>query len=296
MTTLPALRRAAGPQAVAGALRDHGACVVEDALEPDALRRLASELALWFDAASCGEGLFFGRRTRRFSALFAKAPATVALALDALVLPVAEKALDAGGRGCDRIQLNLTQAIGIGPDEPAQALHRDDDFFPFAHPGSDLMVNALWTLDAFTRANGATRIAPGSHRWDRSWRVANTDIADAEAPAGALILWLGSTLHGGGANTTDDIRRGVVMSYSVGWLAPAEKLLLSIPPDVARGLPERLQQLIGYQIHRPNLGWVEGRDPIEWLRGETGALAAAGDNLTPRQTERLAKALAQSRS
>ena len=204
-----------------------------------------------------------------------------------LVLPVAEILLGAGTRACDRIQLNLTQAIGIGPDEPAQAIHRDDDFFPFAHAGAELMINALWTLDAFTAANGATQIAPGSHRWDRR-RTSNADeIAAAEAPAGAVILWLGATLHGGGANTTAEARRGVVMSYSVGWLAPAEKLLLSIPPDSARALPERLQQLIGYQIHRPNLGWVEGRDPIEWLRGEVGAVAAAGDNLTPRQAERL---------
>lgn len=86
------------------------------------------------------------------------------------------------------------------------------------------------------------------------------------------------------------------MSYSVGWLAPAEKLLLSIPPDIARALPERLQQLIGYQIHRPNLGWVEGRDPIEWLRGETGDMAAARDNLTPQQTNRLAEMMESGKS
>ena len=85
------------------------------------------------------------------------------------------------------------------------------------------------------------------------------------------------------------VRRGLVMSYSVGWLAPAEKLLLSIPPETARALPQRLQQLIGYQIHRPNLGWVEGRDPIEWLRGEMGDLAPAGDNLTPPQAAALAQ-------
>ncbi len=290
MNALPTLRRNDGRAGVLAALREHGACVIADALAADALQRLERDLAPWFDAASCGEGPFFGRRTRRFSALFAKAPATAALALDDLVLPTAEAALDAGARGCDRIQLNLTQAIGIGPGEPAQAIHRDDDFFPFAHPGGELMINALWTLDPFTRANGATLVAPGSHRWERRRRPETNETVVAEAPAGAMILWLGATLHGGGANTTGQIRRGVVMSYSVGWLAPAEKLLLSIPPDVARALPERLQQLIGYQIHRPNLGWVEGRDPIEWLRGEVGSLAAPGDNLTPKQEARLREA------
>lgn len=287
MNALPRLSRMDGAKAVCDALKAVGACIVEDALEPFVRLALEADLQPWFDAAPGGQGPFFGTHTRRFSALFAKAPQAAALALHDLVLPVAEATLAAGTPACDRIQLNLTQAIGIGPGEPAQHLHRDDDFFPFAHPGVELMINALWTLDPFTAANGATRIAPGSHLWDRKRRARDDELVAAEAPAGSVILWLGSALHGGGANATNAIRRGVVMSYSVGWLAPAEKLLLSIPPDIARALPERLQQLIGYQIHRPNLGWIEGRDPIEWLRGELGALASAGDNLTPLQTERL---------
>jgi ectoine hydroxylase-related dioxygenase (phytanoyl-CoA dioxygenase family) len=291
VTGLARLRRDDGSAAIVEAMGAHGACILVDALAPDILARLDGDLAPWFDAAPCGEGPFFGRRTRRFSGLFAKAPATAALALDSLVLPVSETVLGAGTRACDRIQLNLTQAIGIGPGEPAQAIHRDDDFFPFAHDGADLMINAMWTLDPFIAANGATVVAPGSHRWDRRRMPEPHELAVAEAPAGAAILWLGAALHGGGANTTARMRRGVVMSYSAGWLAPAEKLLLSIPPETARGLPERLQQLIGYQIHRPNLGWVEGRDPIEWLRGDIGVVAAAGDNLTPKQTAKLSAML-----
>lgn len=287
MTLLPRLTRADGCGGVIGALSEAGACIVTDALSPARVVQLDAELAPWFDAAPCGEGAFFGRRTTRFSALFAKSLSTIPLALDPLILPVAEAALGAGTRACDRIQLNLTQAIGIGPGEPAQLLHRDDDFFPFAHPNAELMLNAMWTLDPFTAANGATCIAPGSHRWERRRAAEDTELASADAPSGGVILWLGGTLHGGGANRTDMTRRGVVMSYSVGWLAPAEKLLLSIPHALARSLPERLQQLIGYQIHRPNLGWVEGRDPIEWLRGEIGDVAAAGDNLTPWQSERI---------
>jgi hypothetical protein len=36
-------------------------------------------------------------------------------------------------------------------------------------------------------------------------------------------------------------------------------------------------------MHMPNLGWIEERDPIEWLRGEFKDLAPAEDNLTPLQ-------------
>lgn len=285
--SLPRLSRADGHPALIAALKETGACVVTDALSPQRLAQVEAELTPWFEAAACGEGPFFGRRTRRFSALFAKSVSTIPLAIDPLVLLAAETMLGAGGRGCDCIQLNLTQAIGIGPGEPAQHPHRDDDFFPFPHAGAELMINALWTIDPFTAANGATCIAPGSHRWDRKRAATPDQFIPAEAPPGAVTLWLGATLHGGGPNTTEAIRRGVVMSYSAGWLAPAEKLLLSISPALARTLPERLQRLIGYQIHRPNLGWVEGRDPLDWLNGDVGALAAAGDNLTPWQEERL---------
>lgn len=281
------LSRADGGAAVSETLARDGAVIVDDALDARALVRLDAALAPWFDRAPCGDGVFFGRRTQRFSALFCKAPETAALALDPLALDTAERLLGAGTRHCDRIQLNLTQAIGIGPGEPAQAIHRDDDFFPFARD-REVMVNVMWALDAFTAANGATRIAPGSQRWDRRRAALPGELCDAEAAPGAAIIWSGATLHGGGANHTDRVRRGVVMSYSVGWLAPAEKFLLSIPHETARRLPERLQRLIGYQIHRPNLGWVEGRDPLDWLRGEVGALAPAGDNLTPRQAAAVA--------
>lgn len=280
--TLPRFRRADGAAAILDGLESAGAAILEDGLTPAGRAEIDAALAPWFAIAPPGDGRFFGRRTRRFSALFHKAPVTAALAIDPLALDIAEAVLGAGTRACDCIQLNLTQAIGIGPDEPAQHLHRDDDFFPFPHAG-ELMVNALWTLDAFTAANGATRIAPGSHRWPRRRMAAEEDLAVAEAPAGAVIFWRGAALHGGGANRTNTLRRGVVMSYSAAWLAPAEKLLLSIPPETARALPERLQRLIGYQIHRPNLGWVEGRDPLDWLHGRVGPVAAAGDNLTPAQ-------------
>jgi ectoine hydroxylase-related dioxygenase (phytanoyl-CoA dioxygenase family) len=162
---------------------------------------------------------------------------------------------------CDRIELNLTQAISIGPGEGPQFLHRDEELWPHRFP-FEIMANAIVAIDDFTAENGATRLIPGSHRWDRAREPAPGEAA-------------------GGANRSAVARRGVVVSYRLGWIAPAERLLLSIPPDIARRLPPRLQQLIGYQLHRPNLGWIEGRDPIEWLNGEVDQLASAGDNLTP---------------
>jgi hypothetical protein len=263
-------------------MRD-GALVIDQAIAPDVLARVEAELEPWFQAAFHGAGPLFGRKTKRFGGLFAKAPSTALLALQPTVLEVMERVLrgpDPERPRCDAIELNLTQAIGIEPGEPAQFLHRDDELWSFAHD-FELMANAMLALDEFTADNGATRVIPGSHVWPRDHEPEPGEAVSVTAPKGSVILWLGSLLHAGGANRSNAIRRGVVMSYRLGWLASGEKLLLSTPPEVARRLPERLQRLLGYQVHRPNLGWVEGQDPIRWLRGEIETLAPVEDNLSP---------------
>lgn len=83
----------------------------------------------------------------------------------------------------------------------------------------------------------------------------------------------------------------MVISYRLGWLASAEKLLLSVPPERARALPVEVQRLLGYQLHRPNLGWIEGQDPLLWLHGNVGDLAPAADNLDQASAVRLAAVL-----
>lgn len=260
-----------------------GALVIENALSADLLARIDADLKPWFDAAFHGAGRLFGRKTKRFGGLFAKAASTSLLALHPTVLDLSERVLrgpDPEKPRCDAIELNLTQAIGIEPDEPAQFLHRDEDLWGFTHD-FELMINAMWTLDDFTVENGATRVIPGSHLWPRDRQPVPGEAVSVTAPKGSAIIWLGSLLHAGGANRSSQIRRGVVMSYRLGWLASGEKLLLSTPPDVARRMPERLQRLLGYQLHRPNLGWVEGQDPIRWLNGEIETLAPVEDNLSP---------------
>jgi hypothetical protein len=267
-STLPRLGRDATPDEVLVRLRAQGVVVIVGLREPARLARLKAELAPWFDAAAPGEGPFFGRRTRRYGSLFAKAPASADLAVDPLTLGPIETLLKADG-ACDEIELNLTQAIAIEPGEPAQMLHRDEALWPVDLP-FERMANVMWALDDFTAENGATRLIPGSHRWDRARPPVVGETVTATAPA---------------------TRRGVVVSYRLGWLAPAERLQLVTSPEVARALPERLQRLLGYQLHRPNLGWIEGQDPIRWLRGEVRDLAPTADNLPPEQSAMLEAAM-----
>ena len=118
----------------------------------------------------------------------------------------------------------------------------------------------MWALDDFTAANGATRLVPGSHRWGER-RPDPAPTVTAEMPAGSVMFYLGSLWHGGGANTTDRTRLGVILEYVAAWLRPQENHVLGVPREIARALPERLQELLGYNIYPPFLGYVDGRHP-----------------------------------
>ena len=289
---LPRFQEMPDAPALRDALARCGAAVIERAAPRRAVAKVAAELAPWFERTPAGEGVFFGRKTRRFGAVFAKAPSSAPWAIEPTLFSVLDDILcrpggDASEERSDCLQLNLTQAISISPTEEAQLLHRDDSLYPFT-PGFELMANVMWAIDPFTELNGATRVAPGSHLWDRGRTAEPSEVESATMPAGGALIWLGSTVHGGGANRTTRTRTGLTFSYNLAWLAQAEKLMVTIGPDLARTLPPRLQRLIGYQVHRPNLGWIEGRDPMDWLLGDITEVAATRDNFKPEQELALA--------
>ncbi len=58
-------------------------------------------------------------------------------------------------------------------------------------------------------------------------------------------FWLGGTLHGGGANVTEEWRYGVIHTYSLGWLRQEENQSLATPPDIASQFSRELQDMLG---------------------------------------------------
>lgn len=197
------------------------------------------------------------------SSLISKSSVCQKLAINNLILRVMDQILL---KACNQYQLNLTQAIRIGPGEPAQIIHRDDLMFPYPHTGSEWMINCMWAVDDFTSENGATNLVLGSHKWNPEQVPTQEQIIQAEMPAGSVLIYMASLLHSGGANRTNRARTGLVMSYCLGWLRQAENQYLATPPIIAKTLPEKLQRLIGYSTHQPNLGCVEGQDPILLLQ------------------------------
>jgi ectoine hydroxylase-related dioxygenase (phytanoyl-CoA dioxygenase family) len=244
--------------AVCATLERDGYALVDGALEPAGVAAARAELTAIIEATPYGRDDFEGRRTRRVYALFAKTRAMDGPAIHPLVLGVLDRVLG-------HYQLSAPTGIAIGPDERAQPLHPDDAIYPLPRPHAELVVNVMWPLEDFTEANGATRVVPGSHRWVDRIPGADTETRAIEMPAGSALLYLGSLWHGGGANTTSHVRLGVVLHYAVAWLRPVENHVLAVPPAVAASLPERLQELLGYNIQPPFIGYVDGRHPRRLL-------------------------------
>ena len=283
MTTPPNARELA-PETDIAALRRHGYVVLRDLLNARQIAMLADELDFWLKRTPRCEGDFYGWKTTRVGGLLAKAPTVQQMALNWRVLAIANALLKPA---CDCIQLNLTQATRVHPGERAQVPHRDEEMWPWPTQGRDWLINVMWAVDDFTADNGATRVWPGSHRLQLDRAIDPEASVAVEMPRGSALVFLGSLTHGAGANVTASPRTGVIVSYCLGWLKTYENQFLAYPRDVARFFPEPLQRLMGYQMHRPNLGGWEGRDPIECLSGDK-VLRPHADALTPEIAAELA--------
>jgi ectoine hydroxylase-related dioxygenase (phytanoyl-CoA dioxygenase family) len=170
-------------------------------------------------------------------------------------------------------QLSAPTGIEIAPGEKPQILHRDDSIYPLPEPHPEVVLNTMWALDDFTEENGATRLVPGSHGRPIAEQPQSDDDASviAAMPAGSVMFYVGSIWHGGGANRSDKPRLGVILEYVSAWLRPQENHLLAVPREVARTLPERLQELLGYNIFPPFMGYVDGRHPRRVLLDDDAA-------------------------
>ena len=240
------------------ALQRDGYVRLDDMLDAADVKHARDELHRILADTPYGRDDFEGHNTKRVYALFRKTRALDVMATHPTILAILDDVLG-------QYQLSAPTAINIGPGEGQQPLHPDDAIYPIPRPHPELVVNIMWPLVDFTEANGATRIIPGSHEWVDRIPAPDTPTIAAEAPAGSALVYLGNVWHAGGANHTDEDRLGVVMHYARAWLRPVENHTLVVPPDVARTLSPRLQELLGYNIASPFIGYVDGRHPRKLL-------------------------------
>jgi len=262
------LKNTASSSEICTILERDGAVIIDELLSPQQISSLNTEMDTFMPET--GPGLrnpaeeeyieFYGRSTVRFDGL----PGKSATFLDIMLLPqLCETADHFVLPNCKDYILNTGQVIEIAPGETAQFLHRDEDAWKeMKRPYPNLQIEAMFALTDFTLANGATQVVPGSHKWEQGREAKPGEIARAVMKAGSALLYLGSAIHGGGANETkDERRRGMFLGYVVGWLRTEENMYLTVPLEKARSMPKRIQELLGYKAHG-GIGVVDVGDPM----------------------------------
>lgn len=238
------------PDAMYAALDDAGCLVVRDMFTTEAAVLVRAELADYVTAATADDDNpedFYPGKTHRVIGLMHRSPAMRDLMMHPTVDELGDRHLLPN---CAKWQLNVGAALEVGPGARDQILHREENLFPyFEVPRPNLILASMWAISDFTADNGGTQIVPGSHRWGPD-RVAEPDeIVRAEMPAGSVLFWMGGTLHGAGANVTeDDWRYGVVLTYTLDWLRQEENQHVSMPLADALALPENVRSRLGFAM------------------------------------------------
>lgn len=246
--------------AAQGPLVDRGWVVLEGLVDEATIDRTESDIRTILADTPTGRNGFEGFRTQRIYALAAKTRAIDPMLTHPVITGICHRVLGDGFRA------SSVTTIAIGPGETAQPLHYDAQVYPLPRPEPEVVINTMWALTPFTEANGATRIVPGSHRWPAGQRPGpGTATIAAEMDRGTVLVYLGNLWHGGGANTSGEVRIGLNQEYAVGWVRQQENQYLVIPPDRAADVPAEVLDVLGYSVAPPFLGYVDGRAPLRHL-------------------------------
>lgn len=238
---------------IVAALKRDGAVVIQNEIGPDIADAVLAELRSPFDdVGTFDESDFNGYKTLRVSSVLNISPSSADLVAHPRVMEVADAILLPF---CVNYRIGSLTAIEIHPGETDQFLHVDDGIYPIRIPGMQFQLSAMWALQDFTEENGATRVVLGSHlepplTRSRSTRTEHADgVVQAVMPKGSVLFYMGSTLHGGGANRSDTPRAGLINTYALGWLRQEENQYLNVPRDVADKHSEKIRHLMGYRMH-----------------------------------------------
>jgi ectoine hydroxylase-related dioxygenase (phytanoyl-CoA dioxygenase family) len=244
----------------AARLRADGYTIIEDFLDAAAVSALREALAP-FLGAHLGRNPFEGLTTERVYTLVGRGEMFEDLAADARLMALLGEFLQPG------FLLSASHAICIHPGEAPQALHFDDSFYPIPRPRPAIGMSVIGAVDAFTEANGATRLIPGSHLWGEDWRERRHGAATVPLvmAAGAIAIFHGALVHGAGANRSAAPRLAYTNQYCEPWARTQENFFLGVPREQVRTMSPVLKSLLGYSIMPPFMGQVTASHPLKTL-------------------------------
>lgn len=248
-------------------LETDGYTIVEGLIDDstiEALLETVQAMETQLDSAP-SNNRFEGRHTVRTYNLLARDPIWQGVPVQAEVLALIESMLGA------QCLVSSLASISLAPGETAQVIHADDQIMGLPQPHKAVVANSMWALTDFTEANGATLVVPGSHKFDHAPDYFASESAEsiqtvaAEMSKGSVLVWHGSTWHGGGANTSDEVRVGIAMNYCAGYIRQQENQQLGIAPEALASFSPQLRQLCGLGMYRGLIGNIDKVSPAELL-------------------------------
>ncbi|KAA8887163.1 phytanoyl-CoA dioxygenase family protein [Nocardia colli] len=245
------------------AVQRDGYVILPDLLTPQELDEIRAAVAPLLDRR--GRNDFEGHTTQRIYSVLNKTRACDRIADHPRVLALLDRLF------LPNYLLSMLQVINILPGEQAQMLHTDDGFYPLPRPRAALGAATIWAIDDFTAENGATDIIPGSHLWAHRLPEA-AEREPVVMKAGSCVFFLGTLWHGGGANRSPKPRLAATAQYCEPWLRPQEAFTLSITRDTVRTVSEDIRRMLGYSIHPPFIGQVDGMHPKRLLEPDAPPL------------------------
>jgi len=240
----------------------NGFTIIENIIPKEDLKLIQNDTKNILSNTPFGDNNFYGQNTKRAYALLAKTRSLDNL-LTTRILTELIEALFAPNPLLSALQLNE-----IFPGEKEQKLHYDQQFSNIGSVtrGDDTLVNFILAIDDFTEKNGATVVVPGSHLWTVDRIPQPTDEKKKVVmKAGSICLFSGNLWHGGGANETNETRRGLICVFLQPWLRTLENHFLSIPFETAAKLDPKIQSYLGYSLHHPFIGLVDFKHPRKAL-------------------------------
>ena len=140
---------------------------------------------------------------------------------------------------------------GYGPN---LGLHCDQGANPLPWGARALTANATWCLTEYTEALGALAYVPGSHRSNaHPGTSAAKKAKPVICPAGAVIVWPGTTWHGAYPRSAPGLRLNAVAYYRHQSVLPQENMKVTMreAPWQDCADPNRLRELIGFDDEFP---------------------------------------------